>query len=384
MQNNQIAHYFYDRLRELTNMRNLSAKERFLFVFSIIKEIFAKLTEEDSRYFSSFFARSVFIFDKLNFSSELRKQIGKVRYLASELHKNPNLYCTEDNYLASLQICINILKHISDIETPDFLTEIFPVSVDLDYSFIKSKSENKDYYDFKGVVIDKSNTPFLSVTIETESAEHITLRLSESWKELFAQVWKGVELNIMDCELRDEETSLYGCTAQTIIVLLPDYLFDVTDLSECFQQKGANILLYFLKKFVPHQTGLPLLVGNIINSMLDELLYDKETDFDELLVNSLKYKPLQLFALASKHPEAINRIRTICANHFNALQKTIELLEFDNFFVEPSFMSPVYGLQGRLDVLLEYDSEPNRKNVIELKSGSAPATDIAFKIDENR
>ncbi len=382
MQNNINYDYFYDRLRELVSMRDLSAKERFLFVFSVIKEIFAKLTENENRFFSSFFSRTVYIFDKFNFTEELRKHVGKVRYLASELRKNPNLYCSEDNYLASLQICTNILKFLSHIDTPDFITELFPVSVDLDYSFLKSKREQKDLYSLRGVVIGKDNVSFPVIKLEIDSTEHITIRLSDNWKDLYNQVWKGVELNILDCELRDEENQLYGCSAQTIIVLMPDYLFDVTDLSECFQQRGANILLYFLKKFIPHHTGLPLLIGNIINSMLDELLYDKDTDFDELLVNSMKYKPLQLFALAAKHPESIQQIRTISANHFNALQRTIEVLEYDNFLVEPSFMSPIYGLQGRLDVLLEYDSDIHRKNIIELKSGSAPTTDIAFKIDE--
>ncbi len=376
--------YFYDRLRELVNMRDLSAKERFLFVFSVIKEIFSNLTEFENRYFSSFFSRTVYIFDKHNFPEELRKHIGKVRYLASELNKNPNLYCSEDNYLAALQICLNTLKLLSGLNTPDYLIGLFPVSVELDYSFIKSKSEKKDLYSFKGVVIKKDNKSFPVITLEIDSTEYIHIRLSDKWKDLYSQVWKGVELNIIDCELRDEETLLYGCAAQTIIVLMPDYLFDVTDLSECFQQKGANILLYILKKFLPHRTGLPLMIGNIINSMLDELLYDSETDFDDLLINSMKYKPLQLFALAAKQPEAVHQIRTIAANHFNSLQRTIEVLEYDNFLVEPSFMSPDYGLQGRLDVLLEYDDDPNRKNVIELKSGSAPNTDIAFKIDENK
>lgn len=143
MHNNINFNYFYDRLRELVNMRDLSAKERFLFVFSVVKEIFAKLTENENRYFSSFFSRTVYVFDKHNFPEDLRKHIGKVRYLASELSKNPNLYCSEDNYLAALQICINTLNTLSDSKTPDYLIGLFPVSIDLDYSFLSSKREKK-------------------------------------------------------------------------------------------------------------------------------------------------------------------------------------------------------------------------------------------------
>ena len=36
---------------------------------------------------------------------------------------------------------------------------------------------------------------------------------------------------------------------------------------------------------------------------------------------------------------------------------------------EPSFISPVYGLQGRLDLLVEHQKQPQRKDILELKSG---------------
>jgi DNA replication ATP-dependent helicase Dna2 len=57
-------------------------------------------------------------------------------------------------------------------------------------------------------------------------------------------------------------------------------------------------------------------------------------------------------------------------------------LKADYYIVEPSFLSPKYGLQGRLDLLMEYKEDENRKDIVELKSGSSPSHTYALTLPD--
>ena len=50
--------------------------------------------------------------------------------------------------------------------------------------------------------------------------------------------------------------------------------------------------------------------------------------------------------------------------------------------VEPSFISALYGIQGRLDVLTEYPDDPLLKNIYELKSGKAPSGTMLWRANQ--
>lgn len=50
--------------------------------------------------------------------------------------------------------------------------------------------------------------------------------------------------------------------------------------------------------------------------------------------------------------------------------------------IEPTFYSAQYGLQGRLDLLVEDPADPARKDIIELKSGGCPRSGSAWKNHE--
>lgn len=105
-----------------------------------------------------------------------------------------------------------------------------------------------------------------------------------------------------------------------------------------------------------------MLAGAIVNSCFDALLENPDTDFDAVFLQALRHKPLVTIAGLGALPDAEALLRQKVRTHFEALRAIVPSLEADRYFVEPSFISPVFGLQGRLDVLLEYTAQTVAEN----------------------
>jgi len=154
-----------------------------------------------------------------------------------------------------------------------------------------------------------------------------------------------------------------------MVILIPDFLLDVTAVAECYSFDGSNAKLHFLKKFTPKSTSESLFIGLCANYFLDELVVNPEVTFNDLLPNIFKISPLYL---AARSNDEIKQMVQKAGIHFINLQQFVfRAREFDKLklsktLIEPSYCSPKYGFQGRLDLFV--DDEENRA-IIELKSG---------------
>jgi len=61
-----------------------------------------------------------------------------------------------------------------------------------------------------------------------------------------------------------------GCVLARRVVLEPDYLVNVTTIAECAQATGTVPDWALLNAFLPDETSRPLVVGNLVNLLLDE------------------------------------------------------------------------------------------------------------------
>ncbi|WP_223649767.1 AAA domain-containing protein [Hymenobacter psoromatis] len=209
------------------------------------------------------------------------------------------------------------------------------------------------------------------------------------------------------------------------VVLEPDYLISVTTLAECAQRDGTFGELALLKSFLPDETSRSLVVGNLVNRLLDEevshaasqlsgntyqlsaedlaagselaatatetpengqrkISNEKRTedfDLEHFLTKKLfRAEPLTLstlpeFQTRTGVPELLNDLR----RHHRTLRQAQrqgfvagsrsgyqqQPLRLADCFLEPTFLSATYGLQGRLDLLHE---SPTGYDLVELKS----------------
>ncbi|MBH8557030.1 DEAD/DEAH box helicase [Hymenobacter negativus] len=219
------------------------------------------------------------------------------------------------------------------------------------------------------------------------------------------------------------------------VVLEPDYLISVTTIAECAQRDGTIPEWALLNAFLPDDISRPLVLGNLVNLLLDEEVshagrqeelksqreatkkrqqlerlaklaghvvasadtgadeteeapdseqltakeFDLETFFKGRLFRSapLSLSTLPEFQTRTGVPELLNDLR----RHHRTLRETRALgfvaasrtgyqqepLRLADCFLEPTFLSATYGLQGRLDLLHESSTG---YDLIELKSST--------------
>lgn len=155
------------------------------------------------------------------------------------------------------------------------------------------------------------------------------------------------------------------------VVFEPDYLVDVTTISECFKPGESSPLFYFIKKFFPVFQNKYLIIGNTANYFLDEIFNNPQVSFQALLKRTFRLSPLgfsmmndaELAELVSTLHKHYRVIKEVVQKQF-----TIHDITQENSFLEPSFYAPKYGIQGRLD-LYSSNANQNESKIIELKSG---------------
>ncbi len=156
-----------------------------------------------------------------------------------------------------------------------------------------------------------------------------------------------------------------------ILIIEPDFLVDVTSIAECFKTTGGDARYYLINKYLPKPLNKYVTIGNIVNFFLDELMKNSSLEFEDLLFDIFHIDPI-MFTLM-KDAQVKEVIRTL-KQHFANLKKVIDKdfkhlgIEKDKCYLEPSFFSPIFGIQGRLDVFYQKDNN-NEAAIIELKSG---------------
>ena len=156
-----------------------------------------------------------------------------------------------------------------------------------------------------------------------------------------------------------------------VLVLQPDFLVDVTSIAECFKHTGGDARYYLLNKFLPKPKNKYITIGNTVNFFLDELMSNSELEFNDLIYDVFHIDPV-MFALMSD-----KEVKDIVANlrvHFENLKRVVDedfkniYIEREKCILEPSFYSPVFGIQGRLDIYYQKENS-NEAAIVELKSG---------------
>ena len=167
-------------------------------------------------------------------------------------------------------------------------------------------------------------------------------------------------------------------------VIDPDFLIDVTAVSQCFSTRETNTLGHLTKKYLKVDSNINLILGNIANMMLDELVYKPDIKFEEVAPKLFTISPISLSLMSD---ESIRDLIQRAQSHFINLKLVVNRqfkevnIQTEKCYLEPTFYSVKYGLQGRLD-LYRQDDEAQEYDIIELKSGR-PYQPNAYGINHN-
>lgn len=368
---NAIAHYYYFLITEFLNSPDNKNGEHFFLLLTHLKDFFKEILKHENQHFPSDFSRMVFIFDKFNVSFKIRREI-KTIFKTSKLIQHDKSTNLDELSLAS---CLSFSKLINNITAVAIPTEILNKTNKYETFFNFTEEPIAEYIkQIKATVRDIKTTSLL-LELYDDNPSPVLFETGYEWLDIINQVWVGCDIELINIVKKND---IYTTTITSLIVIEPDYLYDATELAESFTFYGYSPYIPIVKNLKVFNSSPKLVVGNIVNSIFDILLSNPGAEFDDIYLSVLKNKYLPLFAV-TMHEQAYKKyIREETYKQYLSLKNTLRKFILERISIEPSFISPTYGIQGRLDLLSESYSETNRKDIVELKSGRPARIDERF------
>jgi len=346
---------------------------------AILESLFRQLTATDTRSFSNLFGRIEYVFDRRTVPQAMREQVHGLRIYANRLTHEP-ADPDPTHYLLSLRAICETVAWFHEVPVPAAFTFMYASLGDRRFRRDRSRLP-QEVAILKPVVLEVQplqQTPegvaHFSVRCRDEEAGDFELQLWQHPKNDLSKLhgllrpWQTLHiLQLRKPEGRDDR---YISGPLTRVVIEPDLLIDISHLAECFQRNSAEPLQYLVKKLVPQETGEAVFLGNMVNALLDEAVRTPEPEFREVFREAVAENILQ--ASGYGRTKLNEMFRTIQSTHWENVRKLADEVRTKPTRIEPSFLSAVYGLQGRLDLLVEDADNPLRKDIIELKSGKPP------------
>lgn len=363
-------------LHTIIHDSELTDRQSYYALQMILRSIILLLVKSEKQFFANDFARIVFLTDKYSFPPHIIESLHKNRALAARIRQGKSEIGKGALRIIRRTIVL-LLGYCSDIPLPKEF-EVFntiPQSAYTPADLFEQAVEIIPLIRLEIIeapnIKEKEQFPLHCLMLDEHGIEWKIL-LSRDFIRQIAFFRIGTSVHCTSMTRAQTKEPILLSTPETLMVIEPDIVMDVTEIAECFSGRNPSIYHYFVKKVIkPSTSSREMIIGTVINSCLDELLVNPDTDIETIVRKSLFYKPIMSIAALGNEDE--QSIVEEITSHYNNLKNIISTLRYDTFTVEASFVSPQFGLQGRLDVLLEYADEPQRKTIIELKSGKPPS-----------
>ena len=364
------AQYFY---RQLTKIHRSEQSDlvRLDSLHQLMVQMILLATEGEKIHFSTLFARMAYAFQSKNVNGRVAYALHNFRRKVERRQQGHTLEIPDE------EVVRTGLKALADA-CEAFFGETIPRDVAAWLPQVYEMEVYRSTKKFLPVVRVVAMTDFpkakqLLVRPEGNPGEPVRVRYDEPDRnEIFNKTIQYLRsvvqfpavLNLIDVEVSED-----GTWSPRAFILEPDYLVDVSAVASCYSGRHPQPLFYLLSKFLPYTKSIPLLTGDIANFFLDELMTNPEADFRETFPKVFLQNPLPFSLMEDKD---ILRIRKDSQRHWTSLKKVIKEdfasanIDHDHCYLEPTFYSERYGLQGRLDVLHRHE---DRAAIVELKSG---------------
>ncbi len=373
MQHKEIARAFYRDILKNHRNKDKDAAQQLEELYQLLTQLFLVITKEERLQFTTLFSRISFACQKHLVDKQLQFFIYAFRKEVRKLNANKGNFSIEELYPFGFKVVSETVSALYNVSIPNELEKELPATYQLQLSPV----EIKGFQSKVRVILTKDDTKKECFTALNEATgEEIQIQYNipernENFNPTIAVIQRVFEfpltVNLIDVEIDTE-----GIYRPRAIVVEPDFLVDVTAVAECFQSYGPEPYAYLLKKFIPFESSKYLMLGNIANFFLDELMSDPEANFKDLFPKVFRLNPLAFSLLDNK---VVREIMQKSQKHFINLKQMVQSgletvnIEKDFCFLEPSFYSETYGLQGRLDVFFSHPNQPKESAIIELKSG---------------
>lgn len=357
---NHSCHFYFQDILALSG-GEMPIKERYKELYRIFNEAIKEQTRLGQLDFSGPFARMDYLCKQAGYAEEDYRRINAFRARCRNLHGQPEsglLPFWQDD-LKSLSLFISAIYRIPIPK--DLSSRLLPV-------YTSSGREAPLAADYLRIVVDSWDDGFIYGKTADESSEFV--RVAYAYQNYFGD-WRYIgdlltdhtQLNLVRPRLKE------GVYYAELIIWEPDYLLDISAVAACFEYYGATSLNYLVNKVKPSANSQAILLGNFAGQLLDEVIYHGKNPipYRESVQQFFRNNALNLAICPDMQPTFHEQAK----NQKYNLERIIHdqfpkvcYLDMDKIVLEPSFLSEMLGLQGRMDLLQE-----DLRVLMEQKSG---------------
>jgi DNA replication ATP-dependent helicase Dna2 len=222
--------------------------------------------------------------------------------------------------------------------------------------------------DVRTVDTQYGESELLEVTVRPDRGrgEPTTVTLWGDWAEAVEYLDVGMELAVYHADQREfRGETQYTTTGETMVVVEPDFLVDVTDVRAWVQCPR----MYYLNKLGGTDLAEPVVKGTIVHEVFGDLLRGR--DLDSAIEERVAAAGLDLGLLGTDADSMRAQVR----EHARAIEGWLQqgtLSGGDDWRSEQLLVSERYGLKGRADAV-------RRGMPVELKTGKNTRRDPRFQ-----
>ena len=381
---------YYQEITKVDSNINYDYKAKVKDLRAVSDTIFKEITKNSPRFLACTGSRSAYVFDTYKVEKDLKDELDGFRHLANERVHELGLDVSEEDYLAGIKALSTAVNKFAEEAVPQNLLVKYLNRDELSLKkyINKPKFESVDFMalTIKKIIPPKPGYPNKRVTIQGTADGFGEVQI-QFWDDrdnpspalMFAslaeQLWPYCRINLLNLNY-DSNLDFYATTRTTQVVVQPDYLIDASELAECFDDKGASPACSMLKRLFHVAPKEALIFGSLINSLLDGIVLNPDVKLVELFKDAIRENPLGMLYLCNNegvyNNQKLGEMLRRADDHGKTIYSVLQRYNDFDLQLEPSFLSDVYGLQGRLDVFAINKQEPHRKHIIELKSGKLP------------
>ena len=368
----ESAPLLYQELTKIAAHANRPAAERVLALAALLERIFHEATKREQIVFSSLFARISYAGHLFHFQPEILRRIHRFRLQAKRVRNGQE--ASEKTVQLGVQALAEAVLVLTGAAIPAEVIAGFDPEEPLQQA---QEGEPAAHWARIARVVAIKDDPdhnYLIVIDEEQSERPVLMRYgmperNENFMPTIQVIRRvfgfPVTLNLIDVDIDRN-----GHYCPRAIVVEPDYLMDVSAISECFKDTGADPYSFLVRKFLPYENTEAKLLGNIANFFLDRLLSEPDAEWSAVFRETFQLYP---FVYAPMSDSEVKSVSGKAQKHFLTLKNMAsggfarQGIEPAHCFLEPSFFSEQYGIQGRLDLFYKTEEQ---SAIVELKSGT--------------
>ncbi len=369
--------YYFDMVGETAAAGHESPRNRIIRLRQIYESLLKELTRAELQTFPSAFARSIFVFNTVHLPPNIEAEAHTFRKTANTCVHEMTFVATESHVNQGVKALLQTISFITEKPIPEVLQQQLAAVVNVELPVQSALPLNEITW-MRGVVIGigepgAQGRRIICGVESPQTLDQITVELGSDWQDVALRQYATVAISALHALRKD----VYTTTADSVVVVEPDILIDATAIANCFLQNSANSMINLAGRFLDSTTTEPMVKGNMVGLIFGYLIKDPGASFESCYDRAARQNATALTLLGPNHDATL---RDDVRKQFTTLQREVTKLAGRRIDVEATFLSSKYGIQGRLDALVD-SQQPLQKQIIELKSGKPVNTYYSVVVD---